>query len=225
MICDCFGLPLHRVVSLHRLLFPPPTSQGTSLCPLHWHKCWHFPLIWFGTQQFCNYRFNKQIWLPDVGFSNSIGGAVTKITDEKLFSVTLGKGGTIKLISRYALSGVQTSSQQKTTQNIVQWYVCSTKLSCYFVEWFSLLINRLFRRAEFFFMPVKVTGLSHSRLTVDLSCDMDFKYYPMDTQICEVQLQSCEFKCNHYLFFSHHGYTSIFRDVGTHQPVIHVCSA
>lgn len=194
MIFGGFGLPLHRVVSLHRLLFPPPTSQRKSLCPLHWHKWWHFSLIWFGTQQFCNYRFNKQIWLPDVGFSNSIGGAVTKITDEKLFSVTLGKGGTIKLISRYALSGVQTSSQQKTNKPFDKVLsndnnVCATKICCCFLESFSLLINWLFRKTE-------VTGLLYFRLTVDLSCDMDFKYYPMDTQICEVQLQSCESKWN-----------------------------
>ena len=29
-------------------------------------------------------------------------------------------------------------------------------------------------------------------MSIELDCDMHFEYYPMDIQICELQLQSCE---------------------------------
>ena len=29
------------------------------------------------------------------------------------------------------------------------------------------------------------------RLSIEFSCEMDFKYYPMDTQICAMNLESC----------------------------------
>lgn len=38
-----------------------------------------------------------------------------------------------------------------------------------------------------------MTVFGYFRLNVELACDMQFEYYPMDTQICEVQLQSCEY--------------------------------
>ena len=32
----------------------------------------------------------------------------------------------------------------------------------------------------------------HSRLTVTIACKMDFHFYPLDTQMCNIQMQSCK---------------------------------
>ena len=47
-----------------------------------------------------DYRLNKDIWLPDVGFANSVSGAVTKIADASLLSVIVGKGGAVRMTAR-----------------------------------------------------------------------------------------------------------------------------
>ena len=47
-----------------------------------------------------DYRLNKDIWLPDVGFANSVSGTVTKIADASLLSVIVGKGGAVRMTAR-----------------------------------------------------------------------------------------------------------------------------